>query len=368
MKIRSNRHVLVRVALLAAAVLVLSSSLVHAQADNDFYRGKTLEVIVPFSTGGGTDTWARIIAPYLQQELGERASVQVVNIPGASSVKGANEFALRRRPDGMTTFVSSGSTVLPYLLGEPAVKYEFRDFTAILASPVGGVVYGSSELGISEAEDLCNIDQQLTYGGISATGNDLVPLISFELLEIDTETILGYGGRGPARVAFEQGETNIDYQTTPAYLANVQPLADAGKAVPLYSFGILDDQGQVITDPVFPDLPTVRDVYETCHGEAPSGAAWDAYRAALAAGFAVQKVFWIHDLAPEGAKASLLDAAERMVDKPEFKEVARREVGDYEFYTGREAQSAFSAASDISEEALDWLKGLLRDKYDVDRL
>lgn len=368
MNIRSKTHLLGRAALLLAAVLLLSGTLVQAQNENNFYRGKTLEVIVPFSTGGGTDTWARIVTPFLQEQLGERAGVQVVNIPGASSVKGANEFALRRRADGLTALVSSGSTVLPYLLGEPAVRYEFRDFTAIMASPVGGVVYGSPELGFDEAEDLCEHSQQLTYGGISATGNDLVPLISFELLELGPETILGYGGRGPARVAFEQGETNIDYQTTPAYLANVQPLVDNGKAVPLYSFGILDDEGQVISDPVFPDLPTVKDVYVACHGEDPSGAAWDAYRAALAAGFAVQKVLWVHDLVPDAAKSSLLAAAERVVADPEFQEVARREVGEYQFYTGRAAQNAFAAASDISEEALEWLKDLLRDKYDVERL
>jgi len=65
-----------------------------------------------------------------------------------------------------------------------------------------------------------------------------------------------YDGKGAARVAFEQGEVNLDYQTSPAYLKNVQPLVDEGLAVPLFAFGILDENGDIVRDPVFPDMPS----------------------------------------------------------------------------------------------------------------
>ena len=43
-------------------------------------------------------------------------------------------------------------------------------------------------------------------------------------------------GRGAGRVAYEQGEVNVDYQTTPAYLKSVRPMVKSGKAVMLFSW------------------------------------------------------------------------------------------------------------------------------------
>jgi tripartite-type tricarboxylate transporter receptor subunit TctC len=106
--------------------------------ESEFYAGETLEVIVPFGPGGGTDTWTRMIVPYLQRYLGQGARVQVVNVPGASSVAGANDFALRRKPDGLTALVSAGTTYLVYLMGEPMVRYDFSEFSPILASAGAG--------------------------------------------------------------------------------------------------------------------------------------------------------------------------------------------------------------------------------------
>jgi tripartite-type tricarboxylate transporter receptor subunit TctC len=337
-------------------------------ARTDFYAGETLEVIVPFGPGGGSDTWTRMIVPFLQQHLGEGARVQVVNIPGASSVAGTNDFALRRRPDGLTALVSAGTTYLVYLMGEPMVRYDFGDFSPILASAVGGVVFVSPDLGIASASQLRDSPEPLVYGGISATGNDILPLLSFELLRLDVKAILGYASKGASRVAFEQGETNIEYQTMPAYLSNVTPLVADGSAVPLFSFGVLSETGEVVRDPAVPDLPTVREVYQDLFAREPSGVEWEGYKVVLAAGVAMAKVLWLHDEAPEEAIQALRNAARQVVADPEFQEVARREVGGYPFHVGEEAGRAASTAARIAPTTLNWLKALLRDKYDIDRL
>ena len=83
-------------------------------------------------------------------------------------------------------------------------------------------MYASPSSGVKRIEDLARA-KNLIYGGISAIGLDMIPLISFELLELDARGVLGFKGRGDARIAFERGETNIDYQTTPAYNATVVP-------------------------------------------------------------------------------------------------------------------------------------------------
>jgi len=326
-----------------------------------FYSGKQLELLVPFAVGGGTDVWARGLVPFLQQELGN-VRIQVTNVPGA--VIGVNEWAMRRNPQsGLTALVSSGSTVIPYLLDLPQVLYDYRDFRAVIASPVGGVVYGSPSLGITRAAELRNTREPLIYGAIDATGNDLIYLLAWEVLGLDVQVIQGYSSRGTARVAFERGETNIDYQTTPAYRANVEPLVEEGKAIPLFAAGMVDSQGNVIRDPAFPDLPSIYEVYVEMYGREPEGIVWDAYKAVLIAGQALQKVLFLHNDAPDEAYNTLLAVAEKLAQDPAFLEAPFLE--GYQVYVGENAQAAFNVAIQISPETRQWLRQFLESKYEV---
>ena len=337
-----------------------------AEVDPAAFAGETIEIIIPYGEGGGSDTWMRAIAPFLQQYLGDDVTVQAINMPGASGTLGANEFGVARDHDGLSLLVSSGSNVLPYLLGVDAVQYDFADFSGVMGSPVGGVVYVSADTGITDVAGLCAGDTELVYGGISPTGLDMVPLVGFELMGLDFISILGYDGRGAARVAIEQGEINLDYQTSPAYLKNVQPLVEEGSVTPLFAFGILDANGDVVRDPVFPDMPSYAEAYETCTGAAPDGVEYEAFKASLAAGFAAQKNLWVHGDAPQERIDALEAAAAMVLADPEFQAVAGDLIGDYAFYSGAEdVNVAFGAASQLSPEAFDWLVAFLNETYDA---
>ncbi len=98
---------------------------------------------------------------------------------------------------------------------------------------------------------------------------------------------------------FERGEANIDYQTSAAYLANVVPLVDEGLAVPIFTWGALDDDGNIVRDPTFPDLPSFKEVCEATEGCETEGTAWDAFKAFFIAGFANQKTIFLPGSAPQ---------------------------------------------------------------------
>jgi tripartite-type tricarboxylate transporter receptor subunit TctC len=227
------------------------------------FSGKTIEWIIPFDVGGGTDTWARFNAPFLSKYLPGQPTVVIKNVPGGGSTLGANQFAARARPDGLTLLGTSGSTQFPYLLRDPRVRYDYKDMDVVLAAPTGGVVYTKPEFGIESAADIGKLKgEKLVYASQGATSLDLVPLLAFDLLGLDVQHVFGFKGRGEGRLAFERGETNIDYQTSSAYLKNVEPLVEQGQAVPLFSWGTLDEQGNLVRDPTFPDLPHFGEVYQ----------------------------------------------------------------------------------------------------------
>lgn len=364
----SRVHVhLVRLAGAGALALGLAAGAWSTPAAAVDLAGKQVEWTIPFDTGGGSDAWARFYAPLLGESLPGKPTVVIKNVPGGGSTTGTNQWAARAKPTGEEILGTSGSTQFPYLLGDPRVKYEYKDWPAVLATPTGGVVYLNPELGVKEPADLKKIkDRKMVYLSQGATSLDLVPLLAFELLGLDVQPVFGAKGRSAGRLAFERGEANIDYQTTSAYLKNVEPLVKAGKAVPLMAWGALDENGNLVRDPTFPDMPHMGEVYEAVHGKKPSGPAWNAWMAFFSAGFAAQKMVFL----PKGTPQDIVDAYsvafKKVVDTPGFKEKAEEAIGEYPQATGKAAEAAKKVAINVSPEDKKWVLNWLKERFNVE--
>ncbi len=351
---------------LAVAAAMIAGLSAPASAEVDF-SGKTIEWIIPFKEGGGSDKWSRFYAPLLSEALPGKPTVVVKNVPGAGSTKGANQFAQRAKPNGLTILGTSGSTQFPYLLDDKRVKYEYKDWNVVLATPTGGVAYVNPGLGVKSAADIDKLKGvDLLYGSQGATSLDLVPLLGFELLGLNVEPIFGMKGRGGGRLAFERGETNIDYQTSSAFLSKVTPLVKEGKAVPLMAWGSLDADGNVVRDPTFPDLPSFKEVYEQMHGKAPSGEAWEAWKAFFTAGFPAQKMVFL----PKGTPQEIIDAYSAAFDKviaaPGFAEKSKKRLGVYPQLTGKGAEAKLQIATNVDPAAKAWVKTWLKERFGVE--
>ena len=336
-----------------------------AQADVSF-EGETIEWIIPFGTGGGSDTWARFNAPFLSQHLPGNPNVVVVNEPGGGSTRGTNLFTQRAQPDGLTILGTSGSTQFPYLLGDPRVQYEYQDWEVVMVAPTGGVAYTTPDTGVESVEDIGALREiPLTYASQGATSLDLVPMLGFELLGFDVNYVFGFGGRGDGRLAFERGETNIDYQTSSAYLSNVVPLVEQGEAVPLFTWGVLDADGNPARDPTFPDLPILEEVYEMLNGEPPSGPEYEAYQAFNVAGFAAQKMVFL----PEGTDAEIVEAYRQafrdIFEDPEYQASVEDVLGAYEQVTDEAAEALFARGTQIGDDVRARVVDMLETEYNV---
>jgi tripartite-type tricarboxylate transporter receptor subunit TctC len=290
----------------------------------------------------------------------------VINEPGGGSTKGANLFAARAKPDGLTLLGTSGSTQFPYLLGDPRVRYDYQKWQVVMASPTGGVAYAAPSLGISSPADIGKLaGQPLVYASQGATSLDLVPLLGFKLMGLDVKHVFGFKGRGDGRLAFERGETNIDYQTSSAYLKNVVPLVEAGQAVPLFSWGVLDEDGNIVRDPTFPDLPHYVEAFETMTGKAPSGPQFDAYVAFFTAGFPAQKMLFVPEGTPADIVAAYQQAVTAMKQDPDYLAAKESVLGTYEQVTGKAAQALFTKGTTISPETRAGVVDMLASEYDV---
>ncbi len=335
------------------------------QIDDDYFKNKTIQWVIPFKEGGGGDTWARYNAPYFTDNIEGNPTIIVTNIPGGGSIKGANYFADNVKPDGIMILGTSGTTQMPYLLDDPRVRYDYDNYKPIMAYPTGGVVYCSPTLGLKGAGDIkLLLDKKLKYASQGPTSLDIVPMFSFDLLGMNVQAVFGFRGRGAGRLAFERGEVLVDYQTSSAYLKNVIPLVEKGEAIPLFSFGALDANGQLIRDPSFPDLPHFGEVYASL-GYELEGIRWDTWFAFMSAGFGGMKLLLTPKETPDRIVELFQDGIQKMKKAEKYKETKVKALGLYEQVVGPPASKIFDLATKVDADEKEFMKTWLREKFDL---
>lgn len=329
-------------------------------------KGETVTWTIPFSEKGGSAKWANFFAPLLSESLPGAPTVVVKFMPGAGSTKGANWFQRQKKGDGTVMFGSSGSTQFPYLLGDPRVRYEYKDWNPVMATGTGGVAYLAPDLAGKFDGSANNLkDVRFIYGSQGATRLDLVPLLAWKMLGLDVKPVFGIKGRGDGRLMFERGEANIDYQTSSGYLKGVVSLVKAGKAAPMMTWGSLDANGMIVRDPTFPDIPTFKEVCEKTDGCETEGEAWDAWKAFFTAGFPVQKIAFL----PKGTPREVIDmfvtAFGKVKSRDDFAKISAKRLGKYPMFVGKDAQAALAQATSVPDSAKLYVAKWLEADYGV---
>ncbi|MGH1426856.1 MAG: tricarboxylate transporter [Arenicella sp.] len=348
----------------ATTIALTMSAIAQAQVD---MAGKTIEWTIPFSETGGSAKWANFFAPLLSEALPGKPTVVVKFMPGAGSTKGANWFQKQKNGDGTVLFGSSGSTQFPYLLDDPRVKYEYKDWEAVMASGTGGVAYLNKEAG-AKFDGSANAlkGMKFIYGSQGATRLDLVPLLAWEMLGMDVQPVFGIKGRGDGRLMFERGEANIDYQTSSGYLKGSAAFVEAGTAVPMMTWGALGSDGNIVRDPTFPNMPTFKEVCEKTQGCETSGEKWDAWKAFFVAGFPSQKIAFLPAGTDKAIVETFVNAFEKVKARPDFAEISKKRLGKYPMFTGSGATAALNQALEVPASAKTYIKGWLKDAYGVE--
>lgn len=331
------------------------------------FSGKTIEWIIPFKEGGGSDRWARFYAPLLSEELPGKPRVVVKNVPGEASIKGANWFASWAIPNGLTILGTSGSTQFPYLLGDPRVKFDYSDWNVVLASGTGGVAYLPPNLAERWKKDPREVikNVKFTFASQGPQRLDLVPLLAWEMLGMKVKPVFGIEGRGAGRQMFERGEVNIDYQTSSAFLSKVSPLVKQGRAVPIMTWGALDKEGNVTRDPTFPDVLTFKEIYTWVKGKRPSGNAWDAWKAFFVAGFSAQKMVFLPKGTPLDIRKAYSAAFKKIIERPSFVKASQKQLGVYPQSVGDAAAAKLVQGTAVNYTAKAWIKNWLKESYGV---
>ena len=351
---------------LAATLALAGMAATSAAAQDAYFAGKSIDIIVPFGPGGATFVSAKFLEPYFEKHLPGNPEINVIDRPGGGSILGANWFEQNANSDGTTILFTTSSTANPFVLGQQGVEYKLADYRVAYSHPFSAVAYVSPSTGVTSASDIKNSSSPLIYGGIAAAASDLPGLLSFEVLGLDVKSVLGFNGRGPVRLAFEQGEVNIDYQFTPVYLTQVVPSVEAGTAVPLWTGGSADADGKLTQrDPIAPELPSVYEVYQEMNGMAPEGIEWEAFQGVASVTYAYGLTGYMKPDTPQEVLDIFAAAVEAINADPEFQAESQKVTNGARLNAGPATEAAIKAALSPSDEVRTYLKDLLSSKFGV---
>jgi tripartite-type tricarboxylate transporter receptor subunit TctC len=181
---------------------------VELQAQNNFYQGKIIRVVVGSSPGGGYDLWARLMARYLGKYVPGNPETVVQNMPGAGGVVAANYIYAVARPDGLTLGAFNPGLYFEQLVGRPEVKFDWSKFTWIGSPEQNDVMhYIRSDAPFKTVDDLRNAKEPPRCGSTgTGTSGHYLPRLLDETLGIKTTIVSGYQGGSEIDLAVERNE------------------------------------------------------------------------------------------------------------------------------------------------------------------
>ena len=195
--------------LLLATASMASLLLATAATADDFYKGKTIRIVVGFSAGGGFDTYARAIARHMGKHIPGEPAIVVENMTGAGSLIAANHVYKVAKPDGLTIGHFIGGLFLGQVLGQKGIEFDARKFEFIGAPITDHVVCALTKAsGITSVEKWMASKTPVKMGGIApgTSTPDNATRIFKVALGLPIQLVTGYKGTAEVRLAAESGE------------------------------------------------------------------------------------------------------------------------------------------------------------------
>ncbi len=209
-------------AVLALAVLLGLSA--GARADEPFYKGKRLTLLINFAAGGPTDIEGRLFAKYLVKHIDGQPGMIVQNMDGAGGLIGAQYLGEIAPKDGTVVGYLSGSAWL-YVSDPDRWRVDFRKYEFVAYQPGTTVHYVRTDVppGMHVPADIAKA-QGLIAGGLSAdTSKDLRLRLALDMLGVPYKYVTGYRSSPPARLALQRGEISMFSESPPSYRSVVEP-------------------------------------------------------------------------------------------------------------------------------------------------
>jgi tripartite-type tricarboxylate transporter receptor subunit TctC len=195
--------------LLLLPVLIGCATAAAAHAD-DFYKGKTVTVLIGFTPGGGFDRNARTMALHLGKHIPGNPTVVAQNMPGAGSLTSVRAVEATMAKDGTVLNVFNPGFITRSIV-DPAVKVDFRKYAWVgVISADFRICYGYGPNGVKSWDEMFKRPQFIMGSTAKGAGNYINGATLRVVFKAPIKQIVGFPGSAEQRIAIERGELDGD--------------------------------------------------------------------------------------------------------------------------------------------------------------
>jgi tripartite-type tricarboxylate transporter receptor subunit TctC len=179
----------------------------RAAAQADFYKGKSIDLIISTGVGGGLDSNARLVARHLAKHIPGEPTIVPKNMPGAGHIRAANYVFSQAPKDGTVIGTFIPIFVMSQLLGRSkSIQFDPAKFNWLAStSSNNSTVYTWHTSGVKTLEEATK--KEVLMGGTGVGSYTVIyPLVMNSVLGTKFKVVTGYKSTAEIGLAMERGE------------------------------------------------------------------------------------------------------------------------------------------------------------------
>ncbi len=311
----------------------------------DFYKGKTINLMISSGAGGGYDLYARILGRHIDRYIPGHPNVVAQNMPGAGGMKLLNHAYKVAKQDGTVMFTLHQNLPMFQRMGARGIKYDARKIQGVGRLSAGNeLLLASNASGIKSYKDL--YEKEIIVGSTGASSNSTVyPYLARNMLGLKFKVISGYKSGTEVQLAMERGELQgMGSWSLGSMYASGPQYVKPGAMVPLVQFGPKREVE-------WPNAPTVMELAKTAEDKAALQV--------VVQGPEIGRSYWVGPGVPAARVKILRTAFNEMIKDKKFLSEFKRQRMLERFATGEEMEAVIKAIFDAPQSSIDRLRATM---------
>jgi tripartite-type tricarboxylate transporter receptor subunit TctC len=190
----------------AISVLLAGGAAALAQSPEEFYRGKTIDILIGFSAGGGNDSYGRMLANHMGRHIPGRPLMVAKNMPGAGSFLAINTVYGVSPKNGTVIALGAPTLALDERIGTQGVRFKSAELNWLgRVDTQVDILFMSTKSKVKTVDDARTMEAVLSSTGASSASSNY-PTVLNNVVGTKFRLILGYRGSNDAILALERGE------------------------------------------------------------------------------------------------------------------------------------------------------------------
>jgi tripartite-type tricarboxylate transporter receptor subunit TctC len=321
----------------SCGIIVGAAAAASAQTPEQFYRGKSVDLVIGYPTGGSNDFYSRLLARHLGKHIPGNPNVVPRNTPGAGSFLALNQVFNVAQKDGTVIALAAPTATIDEKLGTQGVRFKTAELNWIgRIDAATNIVFTWKTSKVKTFEDAQKYEVTLAGTGVGSTVS-IYPTVMNHVFGTKFKLVMGYRGSNEAMLAVERGEVQGHSTAwTAVKVAHPNWIRDKDISI-LVQFGLKPY-------PELPDIPTAVELARS-----------DEERKVVTAIMAAAEIgvaFFTTPRVPADRVLALRRAFDESMKDPEFLDEAMRSNLTVGPMTGEELQKLVADVSSLPPDLL----------------